>query len=231
MPPQVYLVHGDPLDLKYSRIIKALPLSAGLPGFQLTMVHTPATWTPTEVFLLGRQIKTLNKEAGLENFVILVGTGLYNAHMNMEALERHTKHVQFVTFHKEDGNAGEETGKLRETTSHFLASYFFPGCEIEGSLLPSKMVRDGYTTNFRCDSTAHLESSVVDCFTEAGEWILDLCPGKRKLVIAAGEKGRSAVALNSDSEDLEDIGNFLRTLSLRSDKTYRDKDGIVLKIS
>jgi len=225
---KVYLLHGDPLDLKYTKMISTLPLSAGLPGFQLTMVHTPAEWAPPEIFLLGRQIKSLNREAGLENFVIIVGTGLSNAHMNMEALERHTKHVQFVTFHREDGSQGEETGKLRETTSHFIAAYFFPGCETAGSVLPSKMVRDGYTTNFRCDNTAHLESSIIDCFTEAGEWILDLCPGKRKLVIAAGEKGRSAVALNSGSEDLEDIGNFLRTLALKSDKTYRDKDGIVL---
>ena len=210
----------------------ALPLSAALPGFQLTLLHTPLAWTPPDVFSLARQVKTLNKEAGLNNFVLIVGTGLSNANMNMEALERHTKHVQFVTFHREDqaGEGGQETGKLRETTTHFLTAYFFPGCEVEGSVLPSKMVRDGYTTSFRCDSAAHLESSIIDCFTEQGEWILDLCPGKRKLVIAAGEKGRSAVALNSDMEELEDTGNYLRTISMRTDKTYRDKDGLVVSM-
>ena len=227
---QVYLVNGEPLELKYSKMISTLPLSVKLPGFQLTMVHTPQDWQPPQVFLLGRQLKTFNKEAGLDNFVVIVGTGIRNANLNMEALERHTKHAQIVTFHREDAGTGEETGKLRETTTHFLVAYFFPGCEVADSVLPSKMVRDGYTTNFRCDSGAHIESSIIDCFTEAGEWILDLCPGNRKLVIAAGEKGRSAVALNNGTEDLEDTGNYLRTMSMKSDKSYRDKDGIVLEM-
>ena len=186
---QVYLVEGEPSQLKYSKLISTLPLSAHLKGFQLTMVHTPAEWSPTDIFTLSRTIKTLNKEAGLETFVILVGTGLKDAPMNMEALERHTKHVQFVTFHREDGGQ-ETTGKLRQTTSHFLVAYFFPGCENLDSELPTKMVRDGYTTSFRCDNIAHLEKSIIDCFTETGEWILDLFPGKRKLVVAAGETGR-----------------------------------------
>ena len=186
---QVYLVEGKPEHLKYSKLISALPLSAHLKGFQLTMVHTPADWSPTEIFTLSRTIKTLNKEAGLETFVILVGTGLKDAPMNMEALERHSKHVQFVTFHREDGGE-KETGKLRQTTSHFLVAYFFPGSDNMDSQLPTKMVRDGYTTSFRCDNIAHLEKSILDCFTETGEWVLDLFPGKRKLVIAAGETGR-----------------------------------------
>jgi hypothetical protein len=42
-----------------------------------------------------------------------------------------------------------ETGLLRETTSFFLAAYFFPGCEAAGSVPPTKMVRDTYTTCFR----------------------------------------------------------------------------------
>lgn len=148
---KVYLVSGDPMDLKLSKIISTLPLSAQFSGAQLTVVHTPADWTPTEIFLVTKHIKMMNKEAGLESFVVLVGTGLSNVHMNIEALSRHTKHVQFVTFHREDANKGLETGKLRETTSFFLASYFFPGCEKEGSTLPTKMVRDGYTTCFRTE--------------------------------------------------------------------------------
>ena len=186
---QVYLVQGEPQQLKFSKLISTLPLSANLKGFQLTMVHTPAEWSPTDIFTLSRTVKTINKEAGLETFIILVGTGLKDAPMNMEALERHTKHVQFVTFHREDGGE-KETGKLRQTTSHFLVAYFFPGSDNMDSQLPTKMVRDGYTTSFRCDNIAHLEKSILDCFTETGEWVLDLFPGKRKLVIAAGETGR-----------------------------------------
>jgi hypothetical protein len=40
-----------------------------------SVVHTPADWTPTELFLIGKMVKTLNLEAGLPNFVLLVGTG------------------------------------------------------------------------------------------------------------------------------------------------------------
>ena len=70
----------------------------------------------------------------------------------------------------------------------------------------------------------------MDCFSESGEWILDLCCGKRQLSVAAAEKGRSAIAYNNDAVALEEVGNYLRTLSLKCDKTYRDKDGIVLNI-
>ena len=34
------------------------------------------------------QVKKLNKEAGLNSFVLLVGTGLQNVHMSIEALQR-----------------------------------------------------------------------------------------------------------------------------------------------
>ena len=36
--------------------------------------------------------------------------------------------------------SGEETGKLRETCSYFLVAYFFPGSEVESSVVPAKMV-------------------------------------------------------------------------------------------
>jgi len=225
-----YLVAGDPMDLKFAKLTSTLPLSAQFQGAHLTVVHTPADWNPTEIFQVSKQIKQLNKEAGLPSYVVLIGTGLHNVHMNMEALMRHTQHVQFVTFHREDANTSVETGKLRETTSFFLAAYFFPGCEKSGSKLPAKMVRDGYTTCFRTDGTAHLERSIIDCFSETGEWLLDLCCGSRQLSLAAAEKGRSAIALHNDGAALEDLGNFLRTLSLKSDETYRDKDGIVLNV-
>jgi len=227
---RVYLLAGDPMDLKFTKIISTLPLSAQFPGAHLTVVHTPAEWSPHEVFQVSKQIKQLNKDAGLDSFVILVGTGLHNVHMNMEALTRHTQHVQFITFHREDANVDVESGKLRETTSFFIAAYFFPGCDKSDSTLPSKMVRDGYTTCFRTDSTAHLERSIIDCFSEAGEWLFDLCCGKRQLSLAAAEKGRCAIALHNDGDMLEELGNYLRTLALTSDETYRDKDGLVLKI-
>jgi len=227
---KVYLLAGDPMDLKLTKVTSTLPLAAHFPGAHLTVVHTPADWTPHEIFQVSKQIKQLNKEAGLASFVVLVGTGLHNVHMNMEALMRHTQHVQFVTFHREDANTTVESGKLRETTSFFLAAYFFPGCEKNGSILPTKMVRDGYSTCFRTDGTAHLERSIIDCFSESGEWLLDLCCGKRQLSLAAAEKGRSAIALHNDDAMLEDLGNFLRTLALKTDETYRDKDGIVLSI-
>jgi len=225
-----YLVTGDPMDLKLAKLCSTLPLSAGFPGAHLTVVHTPADWNPTEIFQVGKQVKQLNKEAGLPSFVLLVGTGLHNVHMNMEALMRHTQHVQFLTFHREDANTTVETGKLRETTSFFLAAYFFPGCEKAGSKLPAKMVRDGYTTCFRTDGTAHLERSIINCFSETGEWLLDLCCGSRQLSLAAAESGRSAIALHNDGAALEELGNYLRTLALRTDDTYRDKDGIVLNV-
>lgn len=225
---RVYLMRGQPLELNLSKVRATLPLSANFPGAHLTVVHTPAEFTPTELFLIGKMIKTLNMEAGLASFVLLVGTGLINVHLNMEALKRHTQHVQFLTFHREDANKGVETGLLRETTSHFLAGYFFPGCEAADSSPPTKMVRDNYTTCFRTDGIEHLEKSIIDCFSEPGEWLLDLYCGTRKLSLAAAEAGRNAVAVHHDPDQLDEVGNYLRTLSIESDPTYRVKDGLVL---
>ena len=159
---KVFLIAGNPMqDLKMSKMISTLPLSANFSGCQLTVVHTPAEWTPTEIWQVTKHIKLLNNEAGLDTFVVLIGTGLTNVHMNLEALARYTKHTQFVTFHREDANRGVETGKLRETTSFFIAAYFFPDCQEENSTLPTKMVRDGYTTCFRTEvrKKEHLKSN------------------------------------------------------------------------
>ena len=218
------------MSLRYPRLLKSLPLSAQFPGAHLTVVHTLQEWGPHEIYSITAQLKKLNKEAGLASFVLLVGTGLNNVHMNIEALGRHTAHTQFVTFHRADANLGEETGKLRETSSFFIASYFFPGCEAADSILPSKMVRDGYSTCFVTGSTVELESSIIRCFSEPGEWLLDLACGARQLAVAALEQGRSAIAVHSEAGPLEDLGNYLRTLALESDSTYRDKDGLVLPL-
>ena len=72
-------------------------------------------------------------------------------------------------------------------------------------------VRDGFTTCFVTDSTLHLESSIIDCFSEeglypqkmdelkkvlarailiSGEWLLDIACGSRQLSVAALERGR-----------------------------------------
>ena len=42
-------------------------------------------------------------------------------------------------------NSGEETGKLRETCSYFLVAYFFPGSEVESSVVPAKMVEQTFS--------------------------------------------------------------------------------------
>ena len=46
---KVFLVAGEPLELRLARLTSALPLSAAFPGAALTVLHTPAAWTPTEV--------------------------------------------------------------------------------------------------------------------------------------------------------------------------------------
>ena len=48
--------------------------------------------------------------------------------------------------------------------------------------------------------------------------------------MAAAEKGRSAVAFHHDAGSLEAVGDYLRTLALQHDPSYRDKDGVVLNI-
>ena len=42
---------------------------------------------------------------------------------------------------------------------------------------------------------------------------------------------RSSVALHAELDALEDLGNYLRTVSLEVDPTYREKDGIVGRLS
>jgi len=228
---RIYLMCGEPLELSLPRIVKAIPLSVHFPGAHLSVVHTPANWSPKELFDMTKKIKILNRSAGLDSFVVLLGTGLTNVHMNMEAIMKHTQHVQFVVFHREDANkAAAPNGKLRETNSFFLAGYFFPGCEDENSALPTKLVMDGYTTNFRTDSIEKLEYSIIDCFSEKGEWVMDISCGKRKLTLAAAERGRNAIALDSSSEDLENLGDYIRTLSMQQDEDYREEDGLVSSV-
>merc|ERR1719383_401494 len=170
----------------------------------------------------------MNKSAGLDSFVILFGTGLHNVQLNIGAIKMHTKNVQFVTFHNESANKDKETGILRETTSFFLAGYFFPGCELEDYQLTRKLVRDGYTDCFRCADVASLEKSIVDCFSEKGEFVMDFYTSRRKLILTAAEMGRNGISVDINAENLEGLGDFIRTLSIAEDKTYREEDGLVL---
>ena len=86
-----------------TQLTKSLPLSSGFNGCHLAVVHTPADWGPQDIFSIAdkvifkgemilvkteTQVKKLNKEAGLNSFVLLVGTGLQNVHMSIEALQR-----------------------------------------------------------------------------------------------------------------------------------------------
>ena len=59
-----------------------------------------------------------------------------------------------------------------------------------------------------------------------GEGSFDNKPSRRLLTSLL----RSAVALHAEVDPLEDLGNYLRTISLEVDSTYREKDGIVSKL-
>ena len=84
-------------------------------------------WEPTHIFSIVQKIRTMNAQANLQQFLILIGCSLPNVHMFRESLMRQTKHVQFLVFERKD-IADPEDGKLPETTSYFLLVYFFPGC-------------------------------------------------------------------------------------------------------
>ncbi len=159
-------------------------------GANLTLVHTPAEWQPPEVFNVVRGVRTLNRDSGLGSFLVLVGCGVRNVHMFREALLRLTSHVQFVVVEREDQGEGVGDGKLRETTSFFLLAYFFPGSEVEGSILPEAMVRPGTTTCLRAADVEELEKAVVHALSEEGDWVVDLCCRGRELSLAAMKMGR-----------------------------------------
>jgi len=226
-----YLMAGNPIQLRIESVSKIIPLSIKFPGAHLAIVHTPHDWTPVDLHRMGLAIKNLNLSAGLDTFVILAGTGFKNLKMNSEALEQITKHVQFITFHRDDANQDEApNGKLREITTLFLVAYVFPGCDKEDSVLPHQMVNDGYTNCFRCKDVTQLEYSILDCFSEKGDWLLDINCEKRKLTLAAQEQGRNSIAISPLKEDLEDLGNYLRTQSIKNDDSYSTDDGLVTEL-
>ena len=205
---------------------------ADFTGANLSVLHTPAEWGPPEVFSMVQSVRTLNRQAGLDQFLVLVGCGLSNVHMFREALYRQTKHVQFVVFERADQNAtGSDPKKLRETNSFFLLAYFFPGSDKEGSAPPERMVREGLTTNFRTESVEALENAVVHALSETGDWVLDLCCRSRELSLAAQKSGRNAIAVDESVKCLGLLQERAGVVAAFHDKAFRqDVDGLIAKL-
>ena len=53
-----------------------------------------------------------------------------------------------------------------------------------------KTLPNPINTVFRTSGIEELETSIIDCFSEKGEWVMDFFCGKRKLTLAAAERGR-----------------------------------------
>ncbi len=69
---RIYLACGDPSSsatLSLSSLRSAAPV---FPGANLTMLHTPAEWGPPDVFSVVQAVRAVNKEAGLNSFLVLV---------------------------------------------------------------------------------------------------------------------------------------------------------------
>jgi len=208
---RAFLLTSDPLTMSYAALSKVAP---GFTGANLSVLHTPADWTPPEVFNAVRALRAVNTAAGLDAYLALVGCGLTNVHMFREALARQTKHVQFVVVQREDANLGQnDDGKLRDTLSFFLLAYFFPGCEKAASVLPERMVRAGCTTCFSAKSVPHLEDTLVESLSEEGDWILDVCCKGRELSLAAMRAGRNALAMEEDAAALQPLKAKAQALS------------------
>jgi hypothetical protein len=222
---------SSPNAIKYKSIKEKIP---EFPGANLTVVHTPAHWGPPEVFSAVKSVRALNREAGLDSFLVLVGCGISNVHMYREALSRQTKHVQLVVFEREDQDpVGEENfWRLRETTSYFLLAYFFPNSEVDGSQPPEgRMTREGATTCFKTKSIEDVENTIVHNLSEDGDWILDVACKKRELSLAALKTGRNAIALEEDLDNLMAIEEKAAIISAEHDKNFReDIDGAIVHL-
>ena len=232
---EIFLLNSEPTTaLKGPALRKAIP---AFKGANLSVVHTPTDWQPTDVFNVVQSIRGVNRDAKLSTYLVLVGCGLSNVHMFREALYRQTKHVQFVVFERDDqGLAGtneddDDDGKLRETTSFFLLAYFFPGSDKEGSSLPARMVRPGMTTCFHTKSIEDLENSIVLGLSEEGDWILDLCCKSRELSLSAQKTGRFAIAVEQEVEKLAVLQEKAAGIAKHYDESFREgTDGNILRI-
>jgi hypothetical protein len=96
---RAHLLVADPLTLSLDELKNGV---GEFQGANLAIVHTPAAWQPAQVFNVVRVVREVNRSAGLDSFLVLVGCGLTNVHMFREALCRQTAHVQFVVFERND---------------------------------------------------------------------------------------------------------------------------------
>ena len=226
---KIYLAKAnttDPNCLKLDSVRYEIP---DFPGANLTLLHTLAEWGPPEVFSAVMSIRSMNRGAGLNSFLVLVGCGISNVHMYREALLRQTRHVQFVVFEREDADPGADW-RLRDTCSYFLLAYFFPGCDkLSVAGPPSQMVRDGAGTCIRTASVEDLENNIVHVFSEEGDWVLDYACKKRELTLAAQKAGRNAIALDDDEDNLAAIEDKAAPIAAYHDYTFReDIDGEII---
>ncbi len=229
---KIFLVNCDPgASLNIDALKTATTTGEVFPGANLTVIHTLTTWQPTDIFNAVRAVRTLNKAAGLESFLVLVGCGLSNVHMFREALQRQTNFVQFVVLDRKD-QGDEDTFMLRETSSFFLLGYFFNGCDDTNCAgLPERMVRPGATNVLQAKSVEELENLIVHVFTEEGDWILDVACKSRELSLAAQKTGRSVVALEQDHEALEQLAQKAGAIAAHHNKNFQtDVDGSIIKI-
>jgi len=209
-------------------------VGADFHGAQLTFIHTPIDWSPTDVFAVSMNIKLLNRRANQDVYTIMVGCGIENVNLLVSALKRHTKHVQVVVFERDDMNQNSNTNDyiLRETTTLFILAYFFPGCDKEGIMPSAPMVRPNLTTSFRTKNIEDLENTIIHSFSEEGDWILDICCGRRELSLAAQKSGRNAIAFDADVGNLEELSVKASAIARHHNNKFRfGVDGKILTMS
>ncbi len=66
---KIFLVSGDATTMDWKTVKGEI---REFPGANLTLVHTPAEWQPPEVFNVVRRVRGINKELGLNSFLVLV---------------------------------------------------------------------------------------------------------------------------------------------------------------
>lgn len=199
------------------------------PGAHLTFIHTPVEWSPTDVFAVSMKVKHLNRIANQDIYTIMVGCGIENVNLLVSALKRHTRHVQVIVFERDDMNKNSSSNVLRETTTLFILAYFFPGCDKEGITPSVPMVRPNLTTCFRTKNIEDLENTIIHSFSEEGDWILDICCGRRELSLAAQKSGRNAIAFDGAVENLNELSVKASAIARHHNTKFRPGiDGNIL---
>ncbi|XP_059085273.1 uncharacterized protein LOC131882210 [Tigriopus californicus] len=224
----ITLIQGVSITLKYQSLVALMP---EFRGAHLSMVHTPAEWGRGDVSNMIQCLRSTNQEAGLPCFLVLVGCAPVTVPIYLDALHRHTQHVQCVVIDRQDQNLEQgPNGMLRETCSYFLLAYFFPGCHDAQNSVPFPMVRKDMTTCFRTQSVEDLENTIVHALTVEGDCVLDLCCRGRELSLAAQKMGRFAVAIDEDEDKLERLKDKAKAIAVHHDKTFKGADVQILKM-